>query len=288
MVPTLDEASAWPAAMVVAGAAVFATPLPCLLGASAAAMAALAGPGLEMEAPLAKTLAGMSLAAGAASLDSEAAARLRSGLDPAWPAAVAGLGFCLGLAALGGGQGLTLRGADLVAGTTLLVTLAGALALLAHLLTPAVPSAPVRRSGQKLVVLGGGLAVVTVGYALHRGQQAPERLAAGASDLAGVLLGAGALVGSLVVLLGGPAAGEPAPLLRRSATEARLGAALAMAAAGAAGLEAFYRGGSYTAPLTAAAAAAALLGLAVLEPTRLSLTRKALLMLALAFMMVKA
>ena len=50
-----------------------------------------------------------------------------------------------------------------------------------------------------------------------------------------------------------------------------------------AGLESWFRLGSYATPFTAAAASAALLALAVLEPTKLGLLKKALWLVALAF-----
>lgn len=298
LVPTLDEFAAWPVAAVVVGAAVFATPLPCLLGAAAAATAALAAPPSGANVPLSQITAAASLAAGAASLDTETGARLRTAMDPGWLAVVAGLGLGLALALLGGGQVLawrvalvagaervTLPGAGLVAGITLLVTLAGSLALAANLMTPAVPSVPLRRFGERLLVLAGGLAILSAGYILYRGSRVPEMLAASAPGLSAVLLGTGALLVGLVVLIARPVSGEPLPWLARAALEARISAGLAVAAAATAGWEGYARGGSYASPTTAAAAAGALLALAVLEPTRLSLLRKSLLVVALVFVL---
>jgi hypothetical protein len=296
-VPALDEPAAWPAAALLVGAAVFSTPLACLLGAAGAAMAALGFPASSAPLSYSAILAALSLAAGASSMDTETGARLRTGSDPAWPAVVAGLGLCLALALQGESQVLAWRvllasqeqrvilpGAGLVAGLTLLVALAGALALATHLLTPAVPSEPVRRLGQRLLVLGCGLAVTSLGYVLYRGTQVEEALPAGALGLGAVFLGTGALLcGVFRLLLGRPAPGDVGPWLERAVLEARIAAGLAVGAALAAGGEGWLHGASYATPAAAAAASAALLALATLEPTRLSLLRKALMLAALAF-----
>jgi len=300
-VPTLEEAAAWPAAALVTGAAVFATPLPCLFGAAAAALSALAAPVPVSHVPFAPILAALSLAAITASVDTETGARLRSGLDSGWPSVIGGLGLCLALALSGDGQVLgwrvalrsseklvTLPGAGLVAGLTLLVTLAGSLGLAAHLLTPAVPSGLVRRFAGRLLVLGGGLAILSAGYVLYRGASFPEMLPAAAPGWAAVLLGTGALVASLAILIGDPVRAEPQPWLGRASLEARIGAGLAVAAAAAAGVESWLGAATYATPATAAAASAALLALAVVEATKWSLLRKGLLIVALVFVLIGA
>jgi hypothetical protein len=296
MVPSLEEPSSWPFVALVVGAAVFATPLPCLLGAAAAAMAALAAPAPESQAIGAPVLAALALAAGAASLGSEGAARLRSGADRAWPAVWAGIAFCIALAIRGAGQGLAGRftlgapearavipGAGVLVGLALVATLAGSLALLTHLLTPKTPSEPVRRFGQGALVLGAGLGVLAVGFVGFRGSRFPEALATGAAGLAGLMLAVAGLVAALFVLIGPPPSGEAARWARQAGLEATIGSGLSVGAAGAAGLEGWLRLGTYATPLTAAAASAALLALAVREPTKLGLAKKALWLLALAF-----
>jgi hypothetical protein len=296
MVPSLEEPSWWPAVAVVAGAAVFAAPMPCVFAAAAAAMVALGSPVLQPEAVAAPVLAALAFAAGAASLGSEGTAWLRSGSDRSWPAAWAGFAFCLVAAVQGKGQSLawrfglgasdvraTIPGAGLLLGLALLVTLCGSLALTAHLLTPEVPSAGVQRFGQGALVLGAGLGVLATGLVLVRGLQAAEALSANAGGLVALMLAAAALVAALVVLIGPPSSGEAQPWARQAALEARIGCGLAVAAAVVAGLEGWVRFGSYAMPLTASAASAALLALAVLEPTKLGLLRKALWLVALAF-----
>lgn len=295
-VPSLEEPAAWPWVALVAGAAVFATPLPCLLAAAAAAHLAFGLPASPATALGAPVLAALALAMGAASLASEGGAWLRSGGDLGWPAAWAGLGFC-GVAALqgqreilawrfslGGAEAaLSIPGAGLLFGLAVVVTLAGSLALAAHLLTPHTPSAPVRRLGQRALVLGAGLAILAVGFALVRGYQAPEALGTGGLGLVGLMLATAGQVAALVVLLGAPPTGEPEPLRQEAGLEAQIGCVLAVAAAAMAGFESWLRLGSYASPLTAASASAALLGLAALEPTKLGLPRKALWLVALAF-----
>jgi hypothetical protein len=296
MVPSLEEPSWWPAVALVAGAAVFATPWPCLLAAAAAARVALGSPLMQPEAIGAPVLAALALAAGSASLGSEAAAWLRSGADRAWPAAWSGFALCLAAALQGQGQALSFRfslgaaearaaipGAGLLVGLAMLVTLAGALALAAHLLTPDVPSAPVRRFGQGALVLGAALAVLAAGFVLFQGFRTPDALGASAGGIVALMLAAAALVAALVALLCPASSGEAQPWSRQAALEARIGCALAVAAAAVAGLEGWLRLGSYATPLTASAASAAFLALAVLEPTKLGLPRKALWLLALAF-----
>jgi hypothetical protein len=296
MVPSLEEASSWPAVALVAGAAVFATPLPCLFGAAAAALVALAGPAAAPAALGAPVLAALAFSAGAASVDSEGGAWLRSGADRAWPAALAGLALCLAVAlprrhealfwrlSLGAPEQLVpIPGAGILLGLALVVTLAGALALAAHLLTPAIPSAPMRQFGQRALVLGAGLAILAAGFAMVRGSVAPEALASSGSQLVGLMLAAAGLAAALVVLIGSPPSGEPQPFAVQGVLEARIGAGLTVAAAGMAGFEGWSRSGTYATPLTVVAASAALLALAVLEPTRLGLSRKVLWLLALAF-----
>jgi hypothetical protein len=296
MVPSLEEPTSWPAVALVVGAAVFATPLPCLFGAAAAAMVALGAMAPRPEALAAPVVAAMALAASAASFGSESDARLRKGADRGWPAAWAGLAFCVVAALQGEGQTLAWRfglgapevrgaipGAGILAGLALLVTLSGSLALLAHLLTPGTPSAPVRRFGEGALVLGATFGILAVGFALFRGAATPAVLTASASGLVALMLATAALAAALVILLGPPLPGEPQAGPGQADFEARIGAGLAVAAAGLAGFEGWLRLGTYATPLAGAAASAALLALAVLEPTKLGLARKALWLLALAF-----
>jgi hypothetical protein len=299
MVPSLEEPSSWPWVALVAGAAGFATPLPCLFGAAAAAMTAFGATPVQPGAVGAPVLAAMAFTAGAASVGSEGAAWLRAGADRAWPAVLAGLALSLVAAFQGDGQSLAWRfslgppearasipGAGVLVGLALVVSLAGSLALLAHLLTPETPSAPVRRFGQGALVLGAGLGVLAGGFVLFRGFRVPDGLQASAGVLVALWLATALLIAALVVLIGPPRSGEAEPVARHAALEARIGCALAVAAAGVAGFEGWLRLGSYATPLTASAASAAVLALGAQEPTMLGLPRKALWLVVLAFVVV--
>ena len=92
-------------------------------------------------------------------------------------------------------------------------------------------------------------------------------------------------VGTLTACLleaSGPAASDSDGQFVRAARVTRLAVALALVAAVAAGVESWWREATYATPLTMAAAAAALLGLAALEPeARLAGTRQVLFLAAL-------
>jgi hypothetical protein len=296
LIPSLEDPASWPAVALLAGAAIFTAPLPCLSGAAAAALVALAGPAPLRTVPGAPVLAALAFAAGAASLGSEGRAWLRGGADRAWPSALAGLALSAAIALPSRHEALSLRftlgsperlvpipGAGILLGLTLVVTLLGSLALSAHLLTPGTPSAPVRRIGQRALVLGAGLGILAAGFILARGLQAPEALSSSSLRLVGLLLATAGLAAALVVLIGPPPSDDAPPGGDQSALEGRIGVGLTVAAAGLLGFEAWSRGGSYATPQSAAAASAALLALAALEPTRLGLSRKVLWLVALAF-----
>jgi hypothetical protein len=277
-----EEAAALPAAALVTGAAA-RDAAPCLFGAAAAPfpLAACAG------VPRAFRLIRPPCRWPPSPPDTETGARLRSGLDSGWPSVIGGLGLCLALALSGDGQVLgwrvalrssdqlvTLPGAGLVAGLTLLVTLAGSLGLAAHLLTPAVPSGPVRRFAGRLLVLGGGLAILCAGAC---STAAPRRRCL--RPLGGHSFCTSAQRRSH--LIGDPVRGMQPGRPSRSA--------------GGAGLRCrgrretnVARAATYATPATAAAASAALLALAVVEATRLRLLRKGLLIVALVFVLIGA
>jgi len=292
LLPAVDAPAARPALGAALGAAALASPLPTLLAAAAALAASLRclaegpvdeGPGFAL-----------SLAAGAAvvatgACESAFAARPRSGDDPARAALAGGVltvGALLWLGqgsllrwtlALGDGAArLDLRGAALVLGTALLVSLLGALALGAHLLVPAVTWAHVL--GRRALVLGVGLATLGLGLTVARGLDLrPEALAAGAGPLAGLTLAALILTAFLLILLGAPGGS----VAGRAGLEDSLGPTLAVLALAAAGYEAWSGVGSYETPRTAAFGSAALFGLAALQPTRFALTRRTAFVAAL-------
>jgi hypothetical protein len=158
----------------------------------------------------------------------------------------------------------------------------------AHLLSSG-PAPRARLFGQRLLVLAAGLAglgaAVVVAQGLSRSRPA---LAAGALDLAALLVSLGLLVLGVMRLLA-PVAPEAAAV-RRARGERMLGlaAALATVGAAAAGLEAWRAEGSYATPSVAEAVSAAVLGLVAVQPTRLPLLRAFLFFMGLVAMIARA
>ncbi len=147
--------------------------------------------------------------------------------------------------------------------------------------------AAARALGQRLLILAGGLASLAIGFTLLQGLgRGPEALAEGATGLVGCSLAAGLLVLGLKALLATPGAGARAPGERGAGPTARLAALLALLAAGAAGAEGWLRQGTYATSFVSAAAAAGILGLGALEPTRLALTRRAAFVAGLLFLLL--
>ena len=292
LLPAVDEPAVRPALGAALGAAALASPLPTLLAATAALAASLRclaeGP-VDERAGFAAFLAAGAGVLAAGAWESAFAVRLRAGADPA-RAVLAGGVLTVG-ALLWLGQGsllrwslafgdgaarLRMRGAALVLGTALLVSLFGALALGARLLVPAVTWAHVL--GRRALVLGGGLAVLGFGLIVARGlDQSPEALALGAGPLAVLMLAVLVLAAGLLILLGAPGG----TVAGRADLEDSLGLTLAVLALALAGYEAWSGVGSYETHRTAAFGAAALLGLAALPPTRFALTRRAAFVAAL-------
>lgn len=301
--------AAGPAAVLAFAAAVVAPRgLPCLLAAAAAAVAAVrpAPPPMAVFAawPLAAALA---LALAASALQ-EAAEEPRSaqGLGAAWEASLGGGILVLSLVIVDGGRILRwhyglgaggdrveLPGAALVLGLALLVSLAGSLSMAVHVLSAATHRSPARLIGQRLLVLGAGLAGLGVAVVAGQGLGRSEpSLAAGALDVAGMFLAVGVLVLALIRLLAVPAAPEAAYVGAAprpgSGRMLHLAAAAALLAAAAAGFEGWRTEGTYATTTVAEAAAAALLGLVAVQPTRLGLLRAALFVFGLLSALARA
>jgi len=301
--------AARPAAVLAFAAAVVAPRgLPCLLAAAAAVVAAVrpapaAGPGFWAW-PL---VAAVALAV-AASAFQEAAEEPRSAqnLGAAWEAALGGGILVLSLMIVDGGRILRwhyglgagaarveLPGTALVLVLALLVSLAGSLSMAVHALSAATHGSRARLIGQRLLVLGAGLGglgvAVVAGRGLGRGEPS---LAAGALDLAAMLLAVGVLVLTLIRLLAMPAAPEAeangAGPERASERMLHLAAAAALLAAATAGSEGWRTEGTYATMAMAEAASAALLGLVAVQPTRLGLVRTALFVLGLLSALARA
>jgi len=105
-----------------------------------------------------------------------------------------------------------------------------------------------------------------------------------ALSLAALLAGGGAL--AVVLQERAPAPGLEVAQATRAERATALATVLALVALGAAGVESWWRAGSYLTSGTLVAASAALLGLAALEPTRLVGTRRLALLVALVVVAV--
>ena len=273
LLPVAEVGGTWPFVLLAAAAAALATPLPLVLAAAGAAFVALRP---EASAPLALGVAALATAAAADGLDATARARRASGGDPSGPVLLAGLLLVVTLASVDGGAVLSwtfgvggatervlLTGVGVILAAALVAALAGVLLLGGATLAPPAPGA--RQAGLGALGVAAAGATVGVGLALARLAVLPEGpRSAGAWPLT-QLVGA---TGVLALLLAGMAEtrAEDAGAGPRADLAFRVAAALALAAAVAAGVEAWWRGGTYATGLTAASSAAALLGLAALEP----------------------
>jgi hypothetical protein len=265
----------WPFVLLAVGAAVAATPLPLVLAASGAVLVALRP---EASPPVAVGVAALAAASAAHGLDAARQARRASGADASVAALAAGLLVALVLATVDGGAVLTwsfgvgtgtervlLSGVGLPLGAALVAALGGVLLLGAATLAPPAPGA--RKAGLGALGVAAALAVLGTAVALVQLTSLPEGLRSEGGRPLALLVGA---TGVLALLLR-EAAASPAEVAGsaespRSALAFRVAAALAVAAAIAAGVEGWWRDGTYATDLTAASTSAALLGLAALEP----------------------
>jgi hypothetical protein len=305
----LLSAAAHPAArtaavLAIAASVVAPRGLACVMAAAAAVVAAVRPAAFAVTVGFGVWPPVAALALGLAAAATEAVAekprsRERAG---AWAAASGGAVLVLSLLLVDGGRvlrwsfglgGATARvelpGAALVLGLALLVSLAGTLAMAAHLLASSTPTSSAARLGRRLLVLGAGLGGLGVAVVAGQGlARSPEALAAGARDLASLLLAAALLVWGLVRLLATPAnpPAEAPDVAPRNALG--LAAAIGMLAAGAAGWESWWTAGTYATSLSAEAASAALLGLAAVQPSRLGLARAVLFVLGHHVLLARA
>jgi hypothetical protein len=249
---------------------------------------------------IALLLAALALALAAAAVQAAVDARSPDPRAAAWSAALGGVALVVVLALLdgrrllrwryglgAGGDRVELPGAALVLGLALLITLAGTLAMAAHLLS-AGPAPRARLLGQRLLVLGAGLAglgtAVGVVQAVGRSR---EVVAAGALDLAALLASIGLLLLGLLRLLAPVAPDAAGARAARSERLLRLAAALATAAAAAAAVVTRRTPGSYATPSVAEAVSAAVLGLAAVQPTRLGLLRAVIFLFGLVALIAR-
>jgi hypothetical protein len=290
LLPSAGASGTWPFVLLAAGAAVLATPLPLVLAAAGAVTVALRP---DASAPVAAAAAGLAVAAAADGLYAWVRARRASGADALGPALATGTLLALVLAAVDRGGVLSwtfgvgaaagrvvLPGVGVALGTALVAALGGALLLAGAKVAPEVSS--VRPVAVVALWVAVAAATLGVGLALVRlGLLAEEIGAAGVRSLAGLAAAAGALAVSLLEA-SSEATTDAAAESRRATLGTRVAVALALVAATTAGLEAWWRVGTYATALTAAAAAAVLLGLAALEPeARLAGARYAVFLAAL-------
>lgn len=250
-------------------------------------------------------IAGLGSVAAAASLFWSARVRRAAGSDPLTPALVAGgLLAALLLAvdrgsilswSFGAGAGTgraPIPGVGVLFGAALLAALAGSLLLGAQQLAGDAGGARsvVRRDGVVDVAVaalwaGTLLAGIGIVVALARTALLPGgALAAAVAPLGGLAVITAALA---VGLLDARRPVGPAEVAATHALRAtRLAATLAALAALAAGVDGFWRQGTYGTPTALTGAAAALLGLAALEPTSLAGTRRAALLAALLLLLL--
>lgn len=293
LLPATTDPAARPLVALAVAAVLVPRPLALLLGSAGGLLLGLrSGPA---PAPAALVVVAAAAVLAAAAVSSSIESRLAAGGDAAWSAAAGGAALALALAfaddgrilrwgyAVGSGDSrVEIPGAGLLLGLALLATLAGTLLLGAHLLAAPQGAALGRLTGQRLLLLAAGLAVLGLGFAVAKGVSLHEAaLAASGGRVAALYAAAFALILGLVVLLEGTGPNDAARLASRAETETRMAAVLSVLAAGAAGLEGWLREGSYGTPLMAGSVAASLLGLAALQATRFATLRRGLLLAGL-------
>ena len=288
-----ESPGAWPILLLAVAAAGLGTPTALALAAGGATVLAL---GLTLTASAAVALCGLATAFAADSLDAARRARRAEGGDAATSALVAGSALVILLAlvdrgsvlswSLGVGMGparAILPGVGVLLGLGLLAALAGSLLLAARRLASIEPVRPI---GLGLLGVAAGLTAAGSAVALTRAAGlAGEAARAAALPLGGLVAGTGLLAASVLEARG--VADADAGLARaREALSGRATAVLAFLAAGAAGVEGWLRDGSYGTGLMAGTAAAALLTLAALEPTRFPRVRRVATLAALVSILV--
>ncbi len=290
LLPAAGSSGAWPFVLLAAGAAALGTPLPLVLAAAGAVQVALQP---ENSATIAAAVAGLAVAAAADGLACWARGRRANGADPLEPALFASVLVAIVLARVDHGAVLSwtlgvvgetgrvvLPGVGVALGVALVAALGGALVLTAARLAPeasgARPLAVGALWGAVLAAaLGAGLTVARLAELVEGvGQDGARCLA--------VLVAAVGTLAACLLEASGPGASDSDGQLVRAARVTRLALALALVAAVAAGVEFWWREATYASSLTTAAASAALLGLAVLEPeAHLVGTRRVLFLVAL-------
>jgi hypothetical protein len=291
LLPGIDVPSRWPAMALAAGAAAFASPLPCLL-AAAGSLLVLVQPETARVA-LAPALLALAAALAAGALSSTLRARFDEGAETMGLLAAAGAALVALLLSLDGaavlrwgfalGSGpsrLELRGAGLLLGLTLLFSLGGTLLLAAHRMAPSVPG--VRELGLRLLLPGAALALLSAGHITLQGaRRGSEALAGEADALVALVLVSGTLAAALGHTVSHSVSATSPSGTGWAERETALAASVAWVAAGVAGWECWQTQGTYLCPGAATAAAAGVLGVTAIAPTALPGTRRLLLLASL-------
>ena len=290
LLPAAGSSGSWPFVLLAAGAAALATPLPLVLAAAGAVRVALQP---ETSAPIAAAVAGLAVAAAADGLVCWVRGRRARGADALEPALFAGVLLAVVLARVDHGAVLSwtfgvagetgrvvLPGVGVALGAALVAALGGALLLTAARLAPEASGArPVAVGALWAAVLAAALGA---GLTVARLAELVEGVGENGARSLAVLVAAVGTLAACLLEASGPAASDSDGQLVRAARVIRVAVALALVAAVAAGVESWWREATYATSLTTAAAAAALLGLAVLEPeARLAGTRHVLFLAAL-------
>jgi hypothetical protein len=275
LLPAAGSSGTWPFVLLAGAAAVTAAPLALILAAAGAVVVVLRP---EASAPVALGGAALATAAAASGLQASIRAGGTPGPRTSAPALVGGLLLAAALATVGGGAVLSwtfsvgggddrtlLGGVGVALGVALVAALGGVLLLGGATLAPPAPGP--RQAGLGALATAAVLTGCGIGLALLRLASLPEGLrAAGARPLA-LLVGAAGILAVLLTESTDPPAEAAGSHLGLSPHRLfQVAAALALAAAVAAGMESWWRDGTYATSLTTTSSVAALLGLAALEP----------------------
>jgi len=179
-------------------------------------------------------------------------------------------------------------GAGLLLGLTLLAALGATLLLgAARWAGGASRFVDPRVLGRRLLILAVGLGALAAGVIVSSAARlGPAPLKAAAGDVAAIVLAAAWVAWSIALLLR-PMTGDARALSERSGRQTALAAALAVVALTVSGLESWVRVGSYASAPVAAAAAAALVGLSAIQPTRFAAARRGLLAAVLLLLLLR-
>jgi hypothetical protein len=294
LLPSAGPSGAWPFVLLAAGAAALASPLPLVLAAAGAVVVALRP---EASAPVAAAAAALAVAAAADGLNAWVRERRASGADPVGPALASGILLALLLAwvdrgavlswtfGIGPAEGrVVLPGVGVLLGVALVAALGGVLLVGGAKLAPEV--AAVRPVGVGALWVAFGATTLGVGIALVEVSPLADEIGATAArPLAALVALAGALAATLLEASSAVTTDVGAES-QHGRLSTRVAVPLALIATTAAGLEGWWRVGTYATALTAAAAGAALLGLAALEPaTRLWGARRVAFLAALLYLL---